>query len=72
MVEPVSLTVGAVVAALLTKAAEKGGENLADAAKAAVGRLVGWLRDRFTRDGDEQGSQALACGREVPRTARPG
>ena len=37
--EPVSLTVGAVVATLLTKAAEKSGENLADAAKAAVSRL---------------------------------
>ena len=59
MVEPVSLTVGAVVAAMVTKAAEKGGENLADAAKAAVGRLVGWLRDRFGRDGDRSGVQAL-------------
>jgi hypothetical protein len=58
-VEPMSLTVGAVVAALVTKAAEKGGENLADAAKAAVGRLVGWLRDRFGRDGDRAGVQAL-------------
>ena len=61
MVEPVSLTVGGVVAALVTKAAEKGGENLADAAKAAVGRLVGWLRERFGRDGDQTGVQALAA-----------
>jgi hypothetical protein len=66
VVEPVSLTVGAVVAALLTKAAEKGGENLADAAKAAVGRLVGWLRDRFTQTGDEKGSQALAWAEGAP------
>jgi hypothetical protein len=64
--EPVSLTLGAVVAALLTKAAEKGGENLADAAKAAVGRLIGWSRDRFTRDGDEEGSQALAWAEGAP------
>ena len=61
MVEPMSLTVGSVVAALVTKAAEKGGENLADAAKAALGRLVGWLRDRFGRDGDQTGVQALAA-----------
>lgn len=61
MVEPVSLTLGAVVAALLTKAAEKGGENLADGAKAAVGRLVGWLRDRFARDQDQSAVQALAA-----------
>ena len=59
--EPVSLTVGAVVAALVTKAAEKGGENLADAARAAVGRLVGWLRDRFSRDQDQPAVQALAA-----------
>ena len=66
MVEPVSLTVGAVVAALVTKAAEKGGENLADAAKTAVSRLVGWLRDRFTQTGDEEGSQALAWAEGAP------
>ena len=64
--EPVSLTLGAVVAALLTKAAEKSGENLADAAKAAVGRLVGWLRDRFTQTGDEEGSKALAWAEGAP------
>ena len=64
--EPVSLTVGAMVAALLTKAAEKGGENLADAAKAAVGRLVGWLRDRFKQTGDEEGSQVLAWAEGAP------
>ena len=39
--DPVSVTVGAAVAALVTKAAEKGGEQLADASEAAVGRLVG-------------------------------
>ena len=66
MVEPVSLTVGALVATLLTKAAEKGGENLADAAKAAVSRLVGWLKDRFTQTGDEEGSQALAWAEGAP------
>jgi len=65
-VEPVSLTLGAVVAALLTKAAEKGGENLADAAKASLGRLLGWLRERFSRDGDTGGSTALANVEEVP------
>src|SRR6478609_6582576 len=66
VVEPVSLTVGALVAALLTKAAEKSGENLADAAKSAVSRLVGWLRDRFTRTGDEEGAQALAWAEGAP------
>ena len=67
--EPVSLTVGALVVALLTKAAEKGGESLADGARAAVGRLVGWLRDRFTQTGDEEGSQALAWAEGAPDSA---
>ena len=66
MVEPVSLTVGALVATLLTKAAERGGESLSDAAKAAVSRLVGWLRDRFTQTGDEEGSHALAWAEGAP------
>jgi len=65
-VEPVSLTLGAVVATLLTKAAEKSGENLADAAKESLGRLLRWLRDRFSRDGDTAGSTALANAEEVP------
>ena len=64
--EPVSLTVGAVVAALLTKAAEKGGENLADAAKASLARLLCWLRERFSREGDTGGSTALVNVEEVP------
>lgn len=68
MVQPVLLTLGAVVAALLTKAAEKGGENLADAAKASLGRLLGWLRQRFSRDGDTAGSTALAHAEEVPHS----
>jgi len=65
-VEPVSLTLGAVVAAFLTKAAEKGGVNLADTAKASLGRLLGWLRDRFSRNGDTAGSTALANAEQVP------
>ena len=66
MVEPVSLTVGALVATLLTKAAEKSGENLIAAGKAAVGRLVGWLKDRFTQTGDEEESQALTWAEGAP------
>ena len=70
MVEPVSSTVSALVAILLTKA-EKDGENLADAAKAAVGRQFGWLRDRFAQTGDEQGRRRWR-GPKARRTARPG
>jgi len=66
VVEPVSLTLGAVVATLLTRAAEKGGEDLPDAAKASLTRLLRWLRDRFSRDGDTAGSTALANAKQVP------
>jgi hypothetical protein len=66
VVEPVSLTVGAVVAALVMKAAEKGGEELAEGASSVVGRVVGWLRARFSRTVDSEASSALAKVEEVP------
>jgi hypothetical protein len=66
VVEPVSLTVGAIVAALVVKAAEKGGEQLAEGAGSVLGRVVGWLRARFSKSGDEEGSAALAGVEEVP------
>ena len=37
-----------------------------------MGRLVGWLRDRFTRTGDEAGSQALAWAEGAPGQPVPG
>ncbi len=46
--DPVSLSVGAVVAAVVAKATDKGAGALVDAGAAAVGRLVGWLRSRLT------------------------
>lgn len=60
-----SLTLGAVVAALLTKAADKSGENLADGASAAVGRLAAWLRERFSRDGDQRAAGALEMAERI-------
>ena len=65
MVEPVSLTVGAVVAALLTKLADKSGENLADGAKVAVARLGSWLRERFSRSGDSRAVAALDTAERI-------
>jgi hypothetical protein len=66
VVEPVSLTVGAVVAALVMKAAEKGGEDLAEGASSVLGRVGGWLRAWFSRTGDSEASSALAKVEEVP------
>lgn len=69
MVEPVSLTVGAVVAALLTKVADKSGENLADGAKVAVARLGSWLRERFSRSGDSRAVAALDTAERITDSA---
>lgn len=64
MVDPVSLSVGAVVAALVTKAAEKAGEGAVEAVPGVVGRLVKWLRERFSGDGDAKAVRALDAAAE--------
>lgn len=65
MVDPLSLSIGAVVAAMVVKAAEKAGETAVDAGSVALGRLVQWLRDRFSR-GDEVAATALSNVEDVP------
>ena len=64
MVDPVSMTVGAVVAALVTRAAEKAGDNLADGATSSLGKLVVWLRGKFS--GNPGDSMALKQLEEAP------
>lgn len=66
MVEPVSLTLGAVVAALVVKAAEKAGERAAEGGAGALGRLVDRLRQRFTGDGDAAATKALERVEDAP------
>jgi hypothetical protein len=66
MVEPVSLTVGAVMAALVVKAAERTGEELGEAGASGIGRVVVWLRGRFEKAGDVEGVSALSAAVEVP------
>jgi hypothetical protein len=63
-VDPVSLSLGAVVAALVVKAAERVGERAAEGAAGGLGRLVGWLRARLS--GSESDAAALARVEEVP------
>ena len=64
--EPVSLTVGAIVAALVTKAVDKTGEQLAGNALEAVGRLVESVRRRFQERGDQAAEGALARVQDPP------
>ena len=58
--EPVSLTLGAIVAALVAKAAERAVEGGED----ALARLVGQLRRRLS--GEREAQTALAHVEEVP------
>ena len=66
MPEPVSLTLGAIVAALVVKAAEKAGETAVDAGTGVLGRLVTAVRYRFTTKNDAEGQAALARVEDPP------
>src|SRR5215472_5003823 len=59
-VEPVSLTIGGIVAALVLKVAEKAGDQATETGWAAVSRLVERVRRRFRDDGDVHAEAALA------------
>ena len=64
--EPVSLTLGAIVAALVAKAMDKSAERAVEGGAGVLGRLLGWLRDRFSGDKDEAGARALARVEDAP------
>lgn len=66
--EPVTL--GVMAAALLTKAAEQGGADIADAAKSAVGRLAKWLRDRFSSSDDPSELEKLNTAEQITDSER--
>jgi hypothetical protein len=66
MVEPVSLTVGALVAALVTKAAQTAGEQAVEGGAGALGRLVSRLREHFRATHDDTGGAALARVEDAP------
>ncbi len=64
--EPVSLTVGTVVAALVLKAADKTGEQVAAGGLVAIGRIVDRVRRRFRDRGDVPAEAALARVQDPP------
>lgn len=71
-VDPVTLGVTATALAVVffTKLAEKAGEKTGDQSAAAVGKLVGWLRGRFSPDGDPDSTEALTRLEDVPDSPR--
>ena len=60
------LTLGMIVALLISKATDRTADEAIDGGTKALGRLLDWLRDRFSRDGDAAGTSALARVQEVP------
>lgn len=64
--DPVTVTLGAATAALVVKAMEKVGEKSVDAGATALGRLMDWLRERFTRSDKTAAGVALANVENVP------
>lgn len=64
--EPVSLTLGAVVAAMVAKAVGKAEDQAVEEGAGALRRMVGWLRERFTGGGDEVGARALSRVEDAP------
>lgn len=60
------MTLGAIAAALVAKAADKAAERAVEGGEGALARLVGWLRRRFSADEEHDGATALAHVEEVP------
>lgn len=66
VVEPVSLTLGAITAALMAKAADTAAERMVDSGAGALGRALGRLRKRLGADESQDGVRALARVENAP------
>jgi hypothetical protein len=64
VVDPVSL--GAITTGLIVKAVELAENDALDAGSGALRRLLGFLRDRFSRDADAHATTALARVEDAP------
>jgi len=64
MMEPVTL--GVIVAALIAKALDRAEDEAVDRGVGVVRRAVSSLRERFSREGDQEAQQALERLAEVP------
>jgi len=66
MVEPVSLSLGAIVAALVAKASERAADETVDAGASSLRALVSRIRALFTAAPDEPVRAALARVEDAP------
>ncbi|MGO9788202.1 MAG: hypothetical protein ACLP8S_01380 [Solirubrobacteraceae bacterium] len=62
--DPVSL--GAITTGLIVKAVDRAEDDALDAGSGALRRLLGFLRDRFSRDANASASTALARVQDAP------
>jgi hypothetical protein len=69
-VDPVTLTLGGIVAGLIAKVLDKGEDKAADQGWAVLGRLVGAVRRRFKEHGSHQDNEALAGVEDTPDSPR--
>lgn len=68
--DPVTLTLGATVAALIAKVISQGEDKAAKAAWEVVGRLVGTVRSRFREHGSDEDQAAIAGLQAAPDSAK--
>lgn len=68
--EPVSLSVGVIAAALLSKAAERTGEQVADAGAGALSRFTAWLRKRVSGHPAETALERVQDAPDSPARVR--
>src|SRR4051812_30603499 len=68
--DPVTLTLGGVVAGLIAKALDKTADKTTDAGWAVVSRLLGRIRRHFREYGDDAEREALARVEDPPASAK--
>ena len=64
MIEPVTL--GVVIAALAAKALDRAEDGVVQGGAEALGRMLSFLRERFSRENDEGANQALERLADAP------
>ena len=68
--EPISLTVAAIVAAVAAKATDHAADAVVEGGEGALRRVIGRVRERFAGAGDEDGARALELVEQVPDSPR--
>ncbi len=68
--EPISLTVAAIVAAVAAKASDRATDAVVEGGEGALRRVVGSVRERFFETADDDATKALELVEQVPDSKR--